>query len=220
MTVPLVVIGGGEHARVVIDAALTRPDLWSVRGFVDPELCETTARLLRVTRLGGDDAVNGLALEDPAVRFVLGLGATGRSTLRREVADRVARAGIKWATIIHSAAWVSPHAEIGVGVVVLAAAVINAGAIIGDHVVLNTGAIAEHDVTLGEHVQLGPRACVGGGASVGADSYVGLGASIRDHVLVGRDVVIAMGAVVVGDVPQGADFRGVPARRFERKRRG
>ena len=217
MTAPLVVIGGGEHARVVIDAALSRPDLWFVRGFVDPEPCEATARLLGVARLGGDEAISRLAQADRGLRFVLGIGATGRSTLRREVAERVARAGVKWATIIHSAAWVSPRAKLGEDVVVLANAVLNAGSTIGDHVVLNTGAIAEHDVTLGEYVQLGPRACVGGGTSIGAGSYVGLGASIRDHVVIGCDAMIAMGAVVVDDVHAGADVRGIPARRFGRR---
>jgi sugar O-acyltransferase (sialic acid O-acetyltransferase NeuD family) len=216
MTTSLVVIGGGEHARVVIDAAISRPDLWHVRGFVDPEPCEATVRLLGVARIGGDEAIDRLAHDEPELRFVLGVGAVGPSTLRREIAGRFTRAGVRWATIIHSSASVSAYARVGDDVVVLAHAVLNAGSTAGDHVVLNTGAIAEHDVTLGEHVQLGPRATVGGSTSIGAGSYVGLGASIRDHVVIGRDALIAMGAVVVDDVPEGAHVRGIPARRFER----
>src|ERR1700676_2242430 len=46
----LIVIGGGEHARVVIEAALTVPGQWHVVGFVDPSACEETAARLNVSR--------------------------------------------------------------------------------------------------------------------------------------------------------------------------
>ena len=34
---PLIVLGGGEHARVVIDAARSQGDRWVVQGYVAPE---------------------------------------------------------------------------------------------------------------------------------------------------------------------------------------
>jgi acetyltransferase EpsM len=213
VTERLVLVGGGEHARVVIEAALSRPDLWEVRGFVDPELCERTTECLGVRRIGGDDMIGGLLKEDPYLRFVLGVGSVGNSPRRRQIVQRLNGLGVTWASVIHANASISASARIGRGVVMLAGSVVNACADLGDHAVVNTGAIVEHDVSIGEFSQVAPRACVGGGASLGADCYIGLGACIRDHISVGAGAVIAMGAVVVANVEAGSLMLGVPARR-------
>lgn len=209
----LIVIGGGGHGRVVIDAALSRPELWHVLGFTDPEAQEQTSALTGVPRLGGDDRI-GFWLDQPGpVWLVLGVGAIGGQGLRPQiVAAAEAGRSIRWATVIHRCACVSPFATIGPGSVVLAGTVVNAGAVIGKHCVLNTACVVEHDVRLGDCAQVAPGAVIGGGASIGARTYVGLGARVRDHVRVGSDCLIGMGAVVVGDVPDGLTVMGVPAR--------
>jgi len=204
----LVVIGGGEHARVVIEAARSRPDLWDVSGFVDPEPCEETATRLGLRRLGGDDWV---ASTGARPWLVLGVGAVGISRRRETIVAGYAARAAKWATIVHAAAWVSPTAALGPGAVVMAGAVVNSGARLGPHVVVNTGAVVEHDVVVGAFVQLGPAAAVGGGAVVEAGCYLGLGCRVRDHVRIGPEALVGMGAVVVGDVEGGAVVAGLPA---------
>ncbi len=214
---PLVVIGGGEHARVVIEAARSRADLWDVFGFVDPEPCAETAARLEVPRLGGDDWA-GTATPPPWL--VLGVGAVGISRRREQI---VARYGpvAQWAAIVHAAAWVSPTAVVAPGAVVMAGAAVNSGARIGAHAVVNTGAVVEHDVVLGEFAQLGPGAAVGGGTVIEPHAYLGLGCRVRDHVRIGSEALVGMGAVVIGDVEARAVVVGVPAQRLpEGARRG
>jgi acetyltransferase-like isoleucine patch superfamily enzyme len=46
---------------------------------------------------------------------------------------------------------------------------------------------------------------------MGEDVFVGMGAVVRDHVEIGASAVIAMGAVVVRDVAEGTQVRGLPA---------
>jgi sugar O-acyltransferase (sialic acid O-acetyltransferase NeuD family) len=207
MTERIVVIGGGEHARVVMEAirgATSRELL----GFVDPELCEETARRLGVPRLGGEDA---LERQDP-VHGVLGFAALETRRRREEAVRRLARLLKGWATVVHPAAWVSHTATVGEGTVIMAGAVVQAGARIGPHCVINTGAIVEHDVVLGEHAHVAPGATLGGAVRVGALAYIGLGAAVRDHTSVGDGATVGMGAVVVRDVSPGARVMGVPAR--------
>jgi acetyltransferase EpsM len=219
---PLVVIGGGQHARVVIDAARSRPDAWRVAGFVDPsQPAEMLA--MGVAHLGDDEAfLARLASLDPGRRPVLVLGIGGMTDVgmarpgapdrtRRRLAERYG-AIAEWATVVHAAARVSPEAAIGPGTVVMAGAVVNPGAAIGRHAVVNTGAIVEHDVAIGDFAQLAPASAVGGGSRIGAGAFVGLGARVRDHVSVGEGAIVAMGAAVVGDVPPGSIVGGVPAR--------
>ncbi|MFH1475242.1 MAG: NeuD/PglB/VioB family sugar acetyltransferase [Chloroflexota bacterium] len=213
----LVVLGGGEHARVVIDAARSALPAWEVLGVVDPGTAERTRTLLAVEHLGDDEGFSAtLDALSPAERphLVLGLGAIGDPEARRVLVARYdGRA--PWATLVHGAAWVAPSATLAPGAVVLAAAAVNAGARIGAHAVVNTGAVLEHDAVLGEYAQLAPGAVVGGGAVVEAGAYVGLGALVRDHVTVGRGSIVGMGAAAVADVPAGAVVIGVPARRHE-----
>ena len=216
----LVVLGGGEHARVLVDAARSAHPAWEVVGIVDPGSAERTRELLAVEHLGDDAAfVAALDAMQPAERphLVLGLGAIGDPAARRALVARY-EGRAPWATLVHGAAWVAPSATLAPGAVVLAAAVVNAGARVGDHAVVNSGAILEHDAVLGAFAQLAPGAVVGGAAVVEADAYVAIGALVRDHVTVGRGAMVGMGAAVVADVPAEAVVVGVPARRREASR--
>ena len=210
MATDLVVVGGGEHARVVIEAAQAARGVWNVVGFADPAPCEDTAGRLGLRRVGGDDDAIGLASRGASL--VLAVGALGISDVRSRIVMRFP-ASIRWATIIHPAAWVSPTATVESGAVVLAGAMINSGAKVGPHAIVNTAAVVEHDVVLGAFSQVGPGAAIGGGSSVGPGSYLGLGCRIRDHVRIGQGVLVGMGAVVISDIPDGARVIGVPARK-------
>jgi len=211
---PLVVLGGGEHARVVIEAASSVPGAWQVAGLTDPRPSERTVQVTGVTHLGDDDAfaLRYGALE-PAQRplLVLGMGLPAGAAIRRKLASRFG-SDLAWATIVHRDASVSPSASVGPGSVILAGAVISAGAAIGRHAIVNTAAVVEHDVLVGDRAHIGPGAVLGGGAIVGPDAFVGLGALVRDHVTIGAGATVGMGAVVVADVPEDATVMGNPAR--------
>jgi acetyltransferase EpsM len=207
----LVVIGGGEHARVLIEAARTRPDLWQVRGYVDVEPRPETERRLGVPRLGSDEEGRAL-VRGGEVQFILGLAGLGSREARAAVAKAYDEAGARWATVVHANAWVSPSASLGAGVFISAGAVLNSGARADRHVVINSGAIVEHDVQVEEFTQVSPGAVIGGGVRMGRQVYVGLGACIRDHLEIGEGATVGMGAVVVASVPSEVVVIGNPAR--------
>jgi acetyltransferase EpsM len=200
-------VGGGEHAVVILDAARLQ-GMWDVTGFVDPE------PNVRLEGLGlawlSDDRAAMAQLRGQHILLTVG-GVEG-VTIRRTLADRYSAAGCVWATVTHPSAVVASDATVGEGAAILARAVVNPGARVGEHSIINTGAIVEHDVDLGTNVQVGPGTVIGGGAAIGRDVFIGLGARIRDHVRIGAGAVIGMGSVVVGDVPAGLVVVGIPAR--------
>ena len=206
----LVLIGGGEHARVVLDAA-RRGGQWTVTAYVD----KVPIKSLEALGLSwlGDDTAAAQSLRD---RYcIVGVGGMSEPRRRQEIVRLFDACGVKWATVVHPSAVIAATAELGVGVAVFANAVVNPGAKIGAHSIINTGAIVEHDVELGPYVHAGPGAVIGGGAAIGEGVAIGLGARVRDHVRIGPGAMIGMGAVVVGSVRAHDTVVGVPARQLQ-----
>ena len=214
---PLIVLGGGEHARVVIDAARSQGDRWVVQGYVAPEAGAATTP--DVPWLG-DDATLAARLDDlaPDDRPWLVLGFGGGETggaLAARIATTERFTDARWATIVHATAWISPSATLEPGAVVLAHVVVNTGARVGRHAIVNSAAVVEHDVVIGAGSHVAPGAVIGGGTHVHEHAFIGLGARVRDHIEVGAGAVVGMGAVVVESIEPGATVVGIPARRHE-----
>lgn len=203
----LILIGGGELARVIIECADASGG-WRILGFLDPERCEQTVERLGVDRLGTDDDISKF----PHARFVLGVGTIKVSPLREQIVNRLSLPRDRWATIIHPAASVSPTSQIGRGVVILPCAVICTGAVICDHAIINLGAKIDHDVHVGKFVHVAPQAALGGGSRVEENCYIGMGAVVRDHTTVSTNTLVGMGAVVGKRFAPGETLIGVPAK--------
>jgi acetyltransferase EpsM len=208
---PLILVGGGEHARVVAEAARSTGE-WEIVGVADPAGADGTFASLEIAHLGDDIALAthlAASAVDARPWLIVSIGAIVDGAVRQKVVARFEQE--RWASIVHAAAWVSPTAEVEPGAVVMAGAVVNAGARIGAHAIVNTGAIIEHDVVVGAFARIGPGAAVGGGTVIGADVLIGLGAAVRDHVTVGAGATVGMGAVVTREVAPGTTVAGVPA---------
>ncbi len=205
---PLIIVGGGEHARMVVEAARSDTALFDLLGFVDPKSRPHMIAVAGIPQLGDDEAV----ARYPEASGVLGVGVAGFSDIRQRIVARLTSAIGEWTAVLHRDALVHSDVRIGEGSVIMARATVSPGAQVGKHCIVNTGVIVEHDVTIGHFSQLGPGVVIGGGTTVGTNVFIGLGATVRDHVTIGDDAVIGMGSVVVADVPRGASVMGVPAK--------
>lgn len=216
----IIVIGGGEHARVVMDAIRLQPEKWNLLGFTDSQPCKETEERCNVSCLGTDMDIKELLLKNRDCKVIAGIGAVN---IREKIVKSIRRAGLsdgRWATVIHPDSCVAADAKIAHGVVVLGKVIINTGAEIGAHSIINSASILEHDVKIGEYSHVASGAIIGGGAIVGKNSFIGLGTRMRDHVKIGNNVTVGAGSVVVTDIPDRETVAGIPARKLSSSQHG
>lgn len=204
-TIDIVVVGGGGHATVAIEAAQAA-DAFRIVGFVDPS--PRAKALLGVVWLGTDDALRAL----PAQGVTHAIVALGNNRLRQDVGAGLLDLGFRLPVIVHPTAQVSPSAQIGQGTIVMARACVGPLAVIGDLCIVNTAAIVEHDNVLGDAVHVAPGAALGGSVRIGARSLIGIGSAVCPDVSLGADVVVGAGAAVVSSFAGDVTLAGVPAR--------
>ncbi len=207
----LILIGGGGHALVVLDAARAAGIM--VHGVLDdytnPPAC------------AGPDAppLLGPITETDPLHIHPWIVCLGDPDTRRSLCTGLAAFTDRALSVIHPTAWVSPSARIGNGVYIGANAVVNARAVVADHVILNTGAIVEHECAIGTGTHIAPNATLGGAARVGTFALVGLGASVLPGVTVGARAVVGAGAVVTKPVADRTRVAGNPAREMTTQQR-
>lgn len=205
---PVVVIGAGGHAKVLI-AALKRLGV-RILGATDADAAKRGQAVLDVPVLGGDET---LSVHGPAaVLLVNGLGTAGRTEARRAIYERFAALGFRFATVVDPLALLAGPVEIGEGAQVLAGAVVQPGTRLGVNCIVNTCASIDHDCVIGAHAHIAPGATLSGGVQVGEGAHVGTGASVIHNIRIGAGAVVGAGAAVIADVPIGTTAAGVPAR--------
>lgn len=202
---PLVLIGGGGHARSVV-AMLegTRP----IAGYTD-----AAPTGLPAPYLGTDSALE----RHPAgyeTLVTVGFGHGASLTARSAIFNRFEATACEPA--IAPSAWVSRSAVIGRGTAIMARAAVNACRI-GANVVINTGAVIEHDCVIEDSCFIGPGAIICGEVRIGAGSFIGAGAIIREGVSITPGTTVGMGAVVTASISEPATYAGNPARKIDKK---
>jgi sugar O-acyltransferase (sialic acid O-acetyltransferase NeuD family) len=205
-----IILGGGGHARVLIDL-MREADLGEPHGILDADAARWGQTLDGIPILGGDDLLP--QLRDAGVSsFVVGLGSTRDTGPRRRLFSLALDHGLEPLTLRHPAAICSTSATLGPGCQLLPGSIVNAGASLGANVIVNSGAIVEHDCVLGDHVHVASGASLAGNVVVGTGAHIGIGAVVRQRIAIGEGAVIGAGAVVVRDVPAATTVVGVPAK--------
>jgi len=192
----IILQGGGEHARVVLDCLLSVG--YRVVAIFDPK---ENDELFGVKQRG---------VYDPTVEpKAKALVTIGDNNLRKKVSLLTQH---QFTSCVHTSVEFSSRAVHGLGCMILHGAIVQAQARIGDHVIINTNASVDHDCKIDDFVHIAPAATLCGSVSVGEGTFIGAGATILPGIKIGEWSIIGAGSVVTKDVPNGVVIVGNPAR--------
>lgn len=189
----IILIGGGGHCRSVIDV-IEQEGLFSIAGVVDRSE-KLGEEVLNYPIIGSDSDLNSLVK-----RYQYALVTVGQiksASLRVSLFNKAVEAGFSMPSIVSPNAYVSKHAILGRGTVVMHGALINAGVAIGDNCIINSKALIEHDCRISEHCHISTNATINGGSLVGKESFIGSGATTRELAIVSDGSFIKAGSLVL-----------------------
>lgn len=192
MNKPLVVLGAGGHASVLVE--ILRSQGRTPIALVAPTLGSGRAVLADIPCWHDEGKI--LTLSPDEVELVNGIGSLPGYGLRAELFARYQALGYRFARVVSPRAMVSDFAELAEGVQVMAGVIIQAGTRIGLNTIINTGAIVDHDCQIGVDNHIAPGSVLSGGVMTGARVHVGTGAAIIQGIKIGDDAVVGAGATV------------------------
>lgn len=205
MSKPLIVIGNGGHASVLIEMLLAKNEI--IVGFTNPHL---EINEFNIPYLGNDDII--LNYSPDQYELVLGIGMVKPSSLRSNLYNYFKNKGYLFKKVIHHSAVISPSVKLGDGVQIMAGSIIQSHAVVSDNSIVNTGAIVEHDSVIGAHTHVASGATICGNVNIKNGAHIGAGSIVIQGITVGEKCLVGAGAVVVRNVPDYKKVVGVPAK--------
>ena len=202
---PLILIGGGGHCKSVIEVAESCGR--TIRGILDVP-AEAGKQVLGYPIIGTDDEIASYA---DSCEFVITVGFIKDPSLRIKLYDRVLENGGRLATLVASTAYVSHHAKLGQGTVVMHHAFVNAGAEVGKNVILNTCCNIEHGVHVGHQCHVSTGVMVNGDCRVGDNCFIGSQSVLTNGISVCKDVLVGAGSFVRKSILRPGIYSGNPA---------
>lgn len=193
---PVIVLGGGGHAGVLID--MLRRLNCRLLGIADPH--QSVGHVLHgLNVLGADNVVFDYPSSE--VELINGVGSLPRDKgLRSHLFNAFTARGYQFKTLVDPTAFIGEDVELSEGAQVMAGAIIQTGAKIAENTIINSGAIIEHDCRVGRHVHIAPGAILSGTVDIGDHVHIGTGATIIQNIRIGASSIIGAGSVITQDI--------------------
>ena len=195
MKKPIVLVGAGGHAEATID------------------VIENEGTFNIVCLIGSNDEAGQCVLDYPVVdesdlndmirkheNFLVAVGQIRTAAVRKRLFEHCSENRGVPVTVISPRAYVSKHAVIGPGTIIMHDAIVNAGASVGKNCIVNNRVLIEHGALIGDHCHIATGAIINGDVSVGYGSFVGSGSVIKQGIRISAESLIHMGERVSKDV--------------------
>jgi len=192
----IILIGTGGHSRACIDV-IELSGQFKIAGLVGDGVSKGKENL-GYSVIGKDDDLK--RLRQSYSNVLIAVGQIKSPATRMKIYVLLQESNYNLPVIISPRAYVSKHAYIGKGTIVMHDAIVNANAKVGKNCIINNKVLIEHDAIVGDHCHISTGAIVNGEVEIGNESFLGSGVVTRHSLSVGNNCVIGAGIVVKNDI--------------------
>jgi len=165
----IILIGGGGHCRACIDV-IEHEGRYQIAGIIDHKE-KLGEKILGYEIIGVDKDIVTIADEDSC--FLITIGHIESNSIRVKLFNVLKGLDVKLPVITSPLAYVSKHAKISDGTIIMHHAIINASARVGVNCIINSKTLIEHDAIIGDHCHISTNATINGGVIVGDNTFFG-----------------------------------------------
>jgi len=192
----ILLLGAGGHARSCIDV-LEEENQFEIAGLIEKGE-SISNESLGYPVIGTDDDLK--VLRQQYKNALITVGQIKSPKIRIKLYQLLKELDFTLPVIISPHAYVSKHAQIGEGSIIMHGVIINANAKIGNNCIINNKSLIEHDAVIGDHCHIATGAIINGEVSVGNETFIGSGAVTKQAISIGKNCVIGAGVVLKNDI--------------------
>ena len=178
----IILVGGGGHCKSCVDV-IENENKYKIIAIIDKK-----KNFLLSYKVFPESYLNKKLIKNNYAFVTLGHIRNYKARIR--LFNRLKKLGFKIPSIISPLAYISKHATIGQGTIVMHGAIVNAGAVIGNNCIINTNSLIEHDVSIGDHTHISTEATINGGVVIGNKVFVGSRSIIKDNIRIGERSIV------------------------------
>ena len=188
----IILIGGGGHCKSVIDV-IEQEGRFKIAGIVDkPELLGS--KLFGYLIIGNDSDLDDLAKKYQYA--LITVGQIKSPLLRIKLFELAVKSGFILPTVVSPRAYLSKHAMVDKGSIIMHDALINANAKVGENCIINSKALIEHDVIIKDHCHISTNVVINGNVVVGSGSFIGSGAISKEGIKIDNNYFAKAGSII------------------------
>ncbi len=186
----IVLIGGGGHCHSVIDV-IEEENKYEIIGIVDKKEL-IGKKILGYEVIACDDDLE--TVFETCKNAIITVGQIKSNIIRVRIYHKLKEIGFELPVIISPFAYISKHAKLEEGTVIMHHALINANAKIGKNCIINTKALVEHDCIVEDNCHISTASVLNGGTVVKENSFFGSNATSKQSAQI--DGFIKAGSLV------------------------
>jgi sugar O-acyltransferase (sialic acid O-acetyltransferase NeuD family) len=188
----ILLVGAGGHCKACIDV-IEQIAEWQIAGIIDREDSGVT-QVLGYPIIGCDDDLAELRKQFDYA-FVT-IGQIRSAEVKIKLFNQLKSLGFKQPCLVSPLAYVSKHAQIGEGTIIMHHALINTMAKVGNNCIINSKALIEHDAIVEDDCHISTGTIINGGVVVGEQSFIGSLATTKQSITIPPQSFIKAGSLV------------------------
>ncbi|MEH1739362.1 acetyltransferase [Fusobacterium varium] len=204
----IILVGSGQHARVVL-YNIKEQNKYKVIGFLDSDEKKRGNLYEGIPVLGTYNNLEDIKEKYKTNKFFI---AFGDMKNRKKIFEYFIENNWETINIIHPKAIISNDAKLGKGILIECGCLITPNPIIGNNIVINTGSQVNHDNVVNDHVYIASGVILSGGVEIGENTLIDDGVVITLGKKIGKNCIIGAGAVVTKNIADNTIAFGNPSK--------